>query len=189
MESTMWNRVAVPATYKATNLPSERSRSLYVGGDDRLIRQAIEHFDLSRIPEGLTTSRYPSSLTQIIPPFSLIYVAMVNDYFMHRADAGFVRARLPGIRGILDWYARHIDSTGMLGVMPYWNYVDWTPRWDRGVPPRADAGHSSAISLRWALSMTCAMLVVSEVLTRYFPSAMVAPSFHFPLIPAASVPQ
>ncbi|HJP87402.1 MAG TPA: alpha-L-rhamnosidase N-terminal domain-containing protein, partial [Gemmatimonadaceae bacterium] len=55
--------------------------SLYVAGDDRLVRQAIEHFDLSRIPEGLTTSRYPSSLTQIIPPFSLIYVAMVHDYF------------------------------------------------------------------------------------------------------------
>ena len=55
--------------------------SLYVAGDDRLLRQAIEHFDLSRIPEGLTASRYPSALTQIIPPFSLIYVAMVHDYF------------------------------------------------------------------------------------------------------------
>ena len=127
--------------------------SLYVAGDDRLVRQAIEHFDLSRIPEGLTTSRYPSSLTQIIPPFSLIYVAMVNDYFMHRADPLFVRARLPGIRGILDWYARHIDSTGMLGAMPYWNYVDWTPRWDRGVPPRAEAGHSSTISLLYVYAL------------------------------------
>ncbi|HXQ78291.1 MAG TPA: alpha-L-rhamnosidase C-terminal domain-containing protein, partial [Gemmatimonadaceae bacterium] len=127
--------------------------SLYVAGDDRLVRQAIEHFDLSRIPEGLTTSRYPSSLTQIIPPFSLIYVAMVHDYFMHRDDRAFVRARLPGIRGILDWYARHVDSTNMLGAMPYWNYVDWTPRWDRGVPPRADAGHSSTISLLYVYAL------------------------------------
>ncbi|HJQ12037.1 MAG TPA: alpha-L-rhamnosidase C-terminal domain-containing protein, partial [Gemmatimonadaceae bacterium] len=127
--------------------------SLYVAGDDRLVRQAIEHFDLSRIPEGLTTSRYPSSLMQIIPPFSLIYVAMVHDYFMHRDDAAFVRARLPGIRGILDWYGRHIDSTGMLGAMPYWNYVDWTPRWDRGVPPRGDAGHSTIISLLYAYAL------------------------------------
>ena len=54
--------------------------SLYVAGDDRLLRQAIEHFDLSRIPEGITASRYPSALTQIIPPFSLIYVAMVHDF-------------------------------------------------------------------------------------------------------------
>ncbi|HJP60632.1 MAG TPA: alpha-L-rhamnosidase C-terminal domain-containing protein, partial [Gemmatimonadaceae bacterium] len=127
--------------------------SLYVAGDDRLVRQAIDHFDLSRIPEGLTTSRYPSSLTQIIPPFSLIYVAMVHDYFMHRDDTAFVRARLAGIRGILDWYARHVDSTGMLGAMPYWNYLDWTPRWDRGVPPRADVGHSAAISLLYVYAL------------------------------------
>jgi alpha-L-rhamnosidase len=127
--------------------------SLYVAGDDRLMRQAIEHFDQSRIPEGLTTSRYPSSLTQIIPPFSLIYVAMVHDYFMHRDDPMFVRARLPGVRGILDWYARHVDSTGMLGAMPYWNYVDWTPRWDRGVPPGADVGHSTTISLFYVYAL------------------------------------
>jgi len=127
--------------------------SLYVAGDDRLMRQAIEQFDRSRIPEGLTTSRYPSSLTQMIPPFSLIYVAMVHDYFMLRDDPAFVRARLAGIRGILDWYARHVDSTGMLGAMPYWNYVDWTPRWDRGVPPRADVGHSSTISLLYVYAL------------------------------------
>ncbi|MFL5482017.1 MAG: alpha-L-rhamnosidase C-terminal domain-containing protein [Gemmatimonadaceae bacterium] len=127
--------------------------SLYVAGDDRLVRQAIEQFDRSRIPEGLTTSRYPSSLTQIIPPFSLIYVAMVHDYFMLRDDPAFVRARLAGIRGILDWYGGHIDSTGMLGPMPYWNYVDWTPRWDRGVPPSGDVGHSATISLLFVYAL------------------------------------
>ena len=127
--------------------------SLYVAGDDRLLRQAIEHFDLSRIPEGLTTSRYPSALTQIIPPFSLIYVAMVHDYFLHRDDAAFLRQRLAGVRGILDWFGRHVDGTGMLGPMPYWNYVDWTPRWDRGVPPAADAGHSTTISLLYVYAL------------------------------------
>lgn len=127
--------------------------SLYVAGDDRLLRQAIEHFDLSRIPEGLTASRYPSALTQIIPPFSLIHVAMVHDFFMHRSDDGFVRERLAGIRGILDWYARHVDSTGMLGPMPHWNYVDWTNPWPRGVPPGADHGHSVAISLLYVYAL------------------------------------
>ena len=127
--------------------------SLYVAGDDRLMRQAIEHFDYSRIPEGLTASRYPSALTQIIPPFSLIYVAMVHDYFMHRDDPAFVRARLAGVRGILDWYGRHVDSTGMLGPMPYWNYVDWTSPWDRGVPPGADNGHSTTISLLYVYAL------------------------------------
>ena len=137
--------------------------SLYVAGDDRLMRQAIEHFDYSRIPEGLTASRYPSSLTQIIPPFSLIYVAMVNDYFMHRDDPAFVRARLAGIRGILEWYGRHVDSTGMLGPMPYWNYVDWTPRWDRGVPPGAENGHSTTISLLYVYALERAAELEAQI--------------------------
>jgi GNAT superfamily N-acetyltransferase len=41
----------------------------------------------------------------------------------------------------------------MLGPMPYWNYVDWTPRWDRGVPPGADNGHSIAISLLYVYAL------------------------------------
>ena len=127
--------------------------SLYMSGDDRLVRQAIEHFDLSRIPEGITASRYPSELTQIIPPFSLIYVAMVHDYFLHRDDPAFVRQRLAGVRGILDWYARYMDATGMLGPMPYWNYVDWTAPWRSGVPPGADDGHSTTITLLYAYAL------------------------------------
>ena len=133
--------------------------SLYVAGDDRLMRQAIAHFDESRIPEGITASRYPSELRQLIPPFSLVHVAMVHDYHMHRDDPRYVRQYLPGIRGILDWYGRHVDSTGMLGPMPYWNFVDWAERWRRGVPAGADDGHSATISLfyAWALDRAAAL--------------------------------
>jgi alpha-L-rhamnosidase len=127
--------------------------SLYMSGDDRLVRQAIEHFDDSRMPEGLTTSRYPSALPQVIPPFSLIYVAMVDDYHQLRDDSSFVRQRLAGVRGILDWYARYVDSTGMLGQMPYWNYVDWAREWDSGVPPGAYDGHSATITLLYAYAL------------------------------------
>jgi alpha-L-rhamnosidase len=127
--------------------------SLYMSGDDRLVRQAIEQFDASRIPEGLTTSRYPSALTQIIPPFSLIYVAMVHDYHMLRDDSAFVRQRLGGIRGILEWFGRYVDSTGVLGPMPYWNYVDWARGWDGGVPPGALSGHSATITLLYAYAL------------------------------------
>jgi len=127
--------------------------SLYMSGDDRLVRQAIEQFDASRMPDGLTTSRYPSALPQVIPPFSLIYVAMVDDYHRLRDDASFVRQRLAGVRGILDWYARYVDSTGMLHRMPYWNYVDWAREWDSGVPPGAYDGHSATITLLYAYAL------------------------------------
>lgn len=137
--------------------------SLYMSGDDRLVRQAIEAFDASRIPDGLTTSRYPSALTQIIPPFSLIYIAVVDDYHMLRDDPAFVRQRLAGIRGILDWYAAHVDSTGMLGPMPYWNYVDWAREWDGGVPPGAFNGHSATITLLYAYALERAAELEDDV--------------------------
>jgi len=36
--------------------------SLYMSGDDRLLRNAIQQFDESRIAEGITCSRYPSNV-------------------------------------------------------------------------------------------------------------------------------
>ena len=139
--------------------------SLYVAGDDRLHASGDRALRSSRaFPEGITTSRYPSALTQIIPPFSLIYVAMVHDYYMHRDDPAFVRERLAGS-------ARHSrlvrrvtwTSTGMLGPMPYWNYVDWTNPWPRGVPPGADNGHSATISLLYAYALQRAAELEEDV--------------------------
>ena len=127
--------------------------SLYLTGDDRLVRQAISHFDLSRIPEGITASRYPSDLGQYIPTFSLIWVAMVHDYWMHRDDVAYVRSMLPGIRGVLAWYERHVDQTGLLGPMPWWSFVDWAKEWPVGIPPGARDGHSTIITLQFAYAL------------------------------------
>ena len=70
--------------------------------DDRLPRKVLQLFDWSRLPEGLTQSRYPSRIRQMIPPFSLWWVAMVSDYLLWRGDPAFVRSLLPGVRAVLD---------------------------------------------------------------------------------------
>ena len=122
--------------------------SLYMTGDDRLVRQALSHFDLSRIPEGITASRYPSSLGQYIPTFSLLWIAMVHDYWMHRDDPEFVRGFLPGVRSVVGWFERRIDESGLVGPVPWWPYVDWAPEWPVGIPPGGRDGHSTMISLQ-----------------------------------------
>ncbi len=66
--------------------------SLYMTGDARLLRNAIELLDSSRTSEGLTYSRAPSSLPQYIPGFSLWWIGMLHDYWMYVDDAG-VRER------------------------------------------------------------------------------------------------
>ena len=127
--------------------------TLYMSDDDRLVRQAIEHFDDSRIPEGITASRYPSDLGQYIPTFSPIWVAMVHDYWMHRDAPEYVRGFLPGIRSVLAWFEQRVDETGLLGPISWWPFVDWARQWDRGVPPGGVEGHSTVISLQFVYAL------------------------------------
>ena len=127
--------------------------SLYMAGDDRLVRQAVSHFDISRIPEGITASRYPTSLGQYIPTFSLLWVAMVHDYWMHRDDAEFVRGFLPGVRDVVGWFERRVDDTGLVGPVPWWPFVDWAAGWGQGVPPQGRDGHSTMISLQFVYAL------------------------------------
>ena len=124
--------------------------SLYQSGDDRLMRNAIEQFDQSRTPEGLTAMAYPSRSPGYIPPFSLWWVAMIHDYWMLRDDPAFVRDLLPGIRGVIAWYEGQVDKSGMLGPMPWWNFLDWNNGFDRGIAPGSEDGHSAALTLQFS---------------------------------------
>jgi hypothetical protein len=99
--------------------------SYAVTSDDRLPLQALHAFDLSRVPEGVTHSRYPSQLSQFIPTFSLLYVGMVHDYWMYRPDPAPARDLLPGTRTVLEWFATHQQTDGLLHKLPWWSFVDW----------------------------------------------------------------
>ncbi len=98
--------------------------SYTVANEDRLARRAIELFDQSRLSEGLTQSRYPTSELQYIPPYSLFFVSMVHDYWMYRDDPGFVRERLAGTRDVLNWFLAHQRADGLLGFLPFWVHGD-----------------------------------------------------------------
>lgn len=124
--------------------------------DDRLPRKALSLFDWSRLPSGLTQSQYPSRLRQIIPPFSLWWVAMCHDYALWRGDAEFVRSLLPGVRSICDYYAGLLNRNGLIAAANGWNFTDWTSEWrPDGVPPGA-AVESSGV-LNWQTVMTFRM--------------------------------
>ena len=130
--------------------------SLYVTGDDRLMRKAILDYDHSRFNDGLTQSRYPSADFQVIPTFSLFWVCMIHDYWMHRQDDAFVKSMLPGIVSVLNWHEQRIAKTGLNGPLEWWNFVDWAD-WKNakaeiagGVPAGARNGGSSILTLQQA---------------------------------------
>ncbi|MBE7177294.1 MAG: alpha-L-rhamnosidase N-terminal domain-containing protein [Mucilaginibacter polytrichastri] len=138
--------------------------SLYVSGDDRLMRKALLDFWQSRVPEGLTQGRYPSNRLQVIPPFSLFWVSMVHDYMMLRRDDDFLKKFLPAVRGVLAWYEDRIDAQkNMLGPMKWWSFTDWADAFGNGVPPGATDGNSSVISLQYVYT-----LMQAEKIFRHF---------------------
>ena len=134
--------------------------SMYVSGDDRLVRNALMQYDESRFSEGLTQSRYPSASPQVIPPFSMYWVDMVHDYWTLRDDPEFVQRFLPGIDQVLNWFINRIDpKTGLLGKVEYWNFVDWADEWSwnnylriGGVPKGGSSidGQSSILTMQLA---------------------------------------
>ena len=123
--------------------------SYAVAGDDRLARQAIQAFNDSRIPDGLTRSRYPSSLKQVIPTFSLLWVGMVHDFWMYRGDEAFVRSQLNGTRNVLDWFLARQRQDGLMGAVKWWPFVDWGRDFPFGMPPEDEDGGSSIITLQF----------------------------------------
>lgn len=130
--------------------------SYVVAGDPRLARQAIMNIDDSRTPEGITESRYPSGLPQFIPPFSLLWVNMLHDYWMYVDDLPLVKETLPHTRTVLDWYASHIRPDGLLGRMNWWQFGDWTASYKYGVPPQDSDGGSTFLTLQFVGALQAA---------------------------------
>ena len=137
--------------------------SIYVSGDDRLMKNAISQFDQSGIDEGLTQSRYPSNMKQVIPPFSLFWIGMLHDYHMLGKDEQFVKGFLPGVARILAWHQQYVNEKGMLSRMPYWNFVDWPKEWPwkgdeniSGIPASALRGNSAVLTLQYAYALNYA---------------------------------
>jgi hypothetical protein len=122
------------------------------------MRKAIEDFAHSMIPEGLTQSRYPCADPQVIPTYSLFWVSMIHDYWMHRRDDAFIRQHQEGIRDILAWFEARRRADGLMGKAEWWNFVDWSWPWEEvtrvgGVPPGVFEGGSSILSLQYAYTL------------------------------------
>jgi alpha-L-rhamnosidase len=136
--------------------------SYVVAGDPRLARQAISNIDDSRTPEGITESRYPSGLPQFIPPFSLLWVNMLHDYWMYVDDLPFVIETLPHTRTVIDWYASHLRPDGLLGKMNWWQFADWTATYKYGVPPQDSDGGSTFLTLQFIGALQAAAEMESQ---------------------------
>ena len=121
--------------------------------DSRLQRQSLRLIAASQLPSGFTQARYPSRLTQLIPPFALWYVEMVSDYALWRGDEPFVRELMPGVRTVLDTFLSYRDSAGLVAGLPGWNFTDWVSGWEWGMPKDGCYGVSAIFNWQLVLAL------------------------------------
>jgi len=131
--------------------------SYYNTTDDRLARNALNQMDHSRLPEGVTASCYPSRGTQVISTFSLWYIGMLHDYWMYRGDNDFIRNKLLGERGVLDFFSKYQQADGSLKDTPYWAFVDWAGNMWGEVKGKDGSAAIYDLQLLWAYQWAAEM--------------------------------
>ena len=129
--------------------------TLFNTRNDEMVRYAIEQGFRSMVPDGITMSRYPSSLHQFIPPFSLWWICMCHDYWMYRGDSAFLKTMLPATRSILSWYETFLRPDMSLDRIPFWFFMDWCGTPD-GEPVREKDGNSIVQDLQYVLALSAA---------------------------------
>jgi alpha-L-rhamnosidase len=121
--------------------------------DDRLAKRDIQLFDFSRRNWGFVNERYPSYLPQQSPTFSLIWALMLNDYTYWRNDPAFVKARVIGLRSMLEHFEPYVNQDGLLENLPGWPFMDWVPQWSNGDAPDGAHGVSSLNNLLYVYAL------------------------------------
>ncbi len=128
--------------------------SLYLTQNDELVKNAINQFNDSFSAVGLTQSRYPSNIKQIIPPFSMLYVHMLSDYHLLRNDPDFVAKNLKIVPMILKWFIDYLDEDFLINNIPYWNHTDGGAEgFEIGEPPFLNEKPNAQLALLLAYTI------------------------------------
>ncbi len=125
--------------------------TLYNSADDRLVKNFLHLADISRNADGITKSRYPTTIPQYIQPYALSYIYALHDYMMYGGDTAFVLDLLPGAEQIMYYYSRFQLPDGRVKNLPGWNFSDWVndrPNWKQGVLDKGADGCSILMDLQ-----------------------------------------
>ena len=110
----------------------------------RAVRNAIALYDADRRENGQIPMNCPTRGTQESLPFTCCQAMMLGDLAWNHDDPATVRARLPGLCHTLLGMEDFANGDGLLGATQGWNFVDWVPEWDHGVPPDGDSDRPNA---------------------------------------------
>lgn len=142
--------------------------SLVVAADARLHRRSIELFDWSRNDQNQIAERYPCRFRQESGTYMLLYPLLLDNYLRWRPDPNFARARLPGLRALIEQALTWLKSDGNVGIVPGWPFIDWPILWDRGCGPGVREGDAALLNLHMLLALQSAAAIENAFGERIF---------------------
>ncbi|MFC4595010.1 alpha-L-rhamnosidase C-terminal domain-containing protein [Sphingobium tyrosinilyticum] len=126
--------------------------SYAVSGDPRLAEQAIDAYAASNVDGGLIESAWPTRGKNVIAPFALLWVGMLDDWRLRQPDPAPIVRNIGRMRQMLDWFETYKRPSGLLGKNPQWNFIDWVGQaaTDRSIfPSYGKADESCLMSVSW----------------------------------------
>lgn len=112
--------------------------TMRMGQDLRMPFKSLTDLAHSQMADGMLQANYPSNSVQIIPGFTLFWVMMLRDYLRYAGTSPEELSRVGSLMGTvnktIEAFEPYVTSEGLIGVTPYWHFVDWVPGWHLGVP-------------------------------------------------------
>jgi len=138
--------------------------SMALAGQSDLVRRAIRLYRDSTRPDGLVHSRVPSARPQILPYFALLWVLMVEDFWLWQGprERSFIRSCLNAVDGVLWFFRERLRDDGFVGHVPHWNMVDKAEGWHVGEPPAIVEGASTYLSSLYVRALEAAVRLHTE---------------------------
>ena len=138
----------------------EMLATLAATGDERLPRKMLREFARGLFDCGALRDRFPSRdpeavfepgvhYVPMIPSFCALYLQAVHDFQLLRPDAELAEELLPALRRIAAWLRSHRAADGLYRELPGWNFIDWVPGWEYGVPTHCERG--CGCTLNWMI--------------------------------------
>ncbi len=141
----------------------ESAALMRLSSDTGLIRKCIKEFAFPQREDGLLPANYPCSFTQVIPGFSFFWIFLLKDYLEYTKDVNFVFGHIGTMDRILSGFDAVVKKKGFITKSIYWDFVDWVPGWDYGVPVIGSTEALTIYNLYYAYALTCAEFIALKI--------------------------
>ncbi len=141
--------------------------TMRMSADYRMPFKSITDFAHSQMSDGMLQANYPSTMVQIIPDFTLFWILMLRDYLRYAGSTPDELARVRSMTGTVDraleGFESYLTEDGLVGVTPYWHFVDWVPGWHVGVPNGGFTEPLTVTSFMYAAALKAAAEISDAV--------------------------